>query len=31
MSISAKLILLVSTMLLTWVTILAVSVFSWAA
>ena len=31
MSISAKLILFVSTMLLTWVTIIAVSVFSWAA
>ena len=31
MSIPAKLILLGSTMLLTWVTMFAVSVFNWAA
>jgi hypothetical protein len=31
MSISVKLILFVTTMLLTWATIIAVSVFSWAA
>ncbi len=31
MSISAKLILLMTTVLMTWVTMFAVSVFSWAA
>ena len=31
MSISAKLILLMTTVLITWVMMFAVSVFSWAA